>query len=189
MKNIKSIGLTALFTLITLVVFAYDDSFIDSTKQLYGYDQWVGITKTNYTHTITSVITNFSGSGYTLIHPPIVNNVEEEGFYCLYTLKNNVLHDEIIDMTLNIRNDVVAIHSYLMWSFAYSSAWQPFPLGDTKNVFLGDRCYIGHPTNSTSNIKFVRNNICIGVVSNDSTNSVLPIATWIDNKIFEMSFD
>jgi len=189
MKNIKSIGFITIFTLITLVVFAYNDSFIDSTKQLYGYNQWVGITKTNYIHTITSVISNFTGSGFTLIHPPIVDEVEEGGFSCLYTLKNNILQNEIIDVKFDIRNDIVATHSYLMESFAYSSSLQPFPLGNVKSVFLGDRCYLNYATNENSSVSFVRNNVSLYIFLNDSTNSVLPFATWLDNKILEMSLD
>jgi len=188
MNTIKSISLISLLSLIVMVIFVCADSHVDAAKQLYEYDQWVGITKTNYTHTLTTFVPDFFGSGYSTNHPPIVDDVEGGGLSYIYTI-NNILNNEIYNIRIDLRNDVVSTHSFLMWLFAYSSAWQPFPLGETKSVYLGDRCYIGHPTNFTKNITFVRNNIYVRLSSNNSTNSVLPFATWLDNKILEMSFD
>ena len=187
MKNIKTKGYIVVFSFVTLVVYACAESRIDIAKQLYGYDQWVGTTKTNYTRIVTSFIPDFTGSGYSTNHPPIIDDVKEGGFYCLLTLKNNTSHDEIIDVTIDIRNDIHTIHSYLMESFAYSAAIQPFPLGETMSVYLGDRCYLGYPTNSTSNISFVRNNVYVDVNANGTTNSVLSISTWLDNWILNQS--
>jgi len=189
MKKIKLIGFIALLALIALFVHAYSNSHVDAVKELYGYEQWVGITKTNYLHTITSFIPDFTGSGYSTNYPPSISEVEEVGLYYSYSLKENILFNEDINAKIHIRNNVVLIHDLLMEMFAYSSAWQPFPRGETISISLGDRCYLGYPTNSPASITFVRNNVYICVSANDSTNSVLPIATWLDNKILEMSFD
>ena len=187
MKDIKTNCFITAFSLVALVVFACAESRIDMAKQLYGYDQWVGTTKTNYAHTVTSFIPDFNGSGYSTNHPPIINDVTGGGYYYICTLKNNSLQDEIIDVTIDIRNDINTIHSFLMESFAYNAAIQPFPLGETMSVFVGDRCYLGYPTNSTRSISFVRNNVYVDLGVSGSTNSVLPIATWLDNWILNQS--
>ena len=73
--------------------------------------------------------------------------------------------------------------------FSNCQAPQPFPLGSSKGVEIGDRCYLGYPGRSAiPSIAFVRNNIFADVSSESGDYSVLRLAEKLDNELKAWSF-
>ena len=73
--------------------------------------------------------------------------------------------------------------------FTFCEALQPFPLGSSRGVDIGDRCYLGHSGDSAiPSLAFVRNNVFVDVSSESGDYSVLRLAERLDSELMARSF-
>jgi hypothetical protein len=187
MRKIEIKTIVALMATSVSIVFTQADFLLDDMKTMYAFDQWVGITKTNYTRAVSSFSPDFTNSGY-VTNVLAEAEILDDGIDFYVQLKKQSCLDEEIDIRVMTYSDISLTHNALMDYFRSSSALHPFPNGDTFSPTLGDRCYVGYPTNTTTSIIFVRNNVLVRVRTDNATNSVLPIATWLDKYILDSSF-
>ena len=162
------------------------DEMRDLLKPVYNFDQWAGTTKTNYQKTVSDFQPNFEEIGFTQSLSSD-NEVTGGENYRRYRVTKPTETDIILDVRISCRNTVVSAHEAMLEFFTNCAAPQPFPSGDYLS--LGDKCYIGYtPTNAPTFITFARNTVCISVSYDGGvTNSVFPIAVWLDNSILKLS--
>jgi len=185
-QNIKLFCLI-LFSSIAIMPFAVNaDDWVDLFKSKYDFDQWAGTTKTNYLNSVLNFQPNLTEIGFSHFRFND-NDVVANGIDRRYIVSTSPQTDEVLDIRISSRNNVINAQNSMMDFFSTCSAKQPFPSGDLLSVPIGDKCYLGYPTNTVSSIMFVRNTVFIDVTLRGTTNSVLPIAVWLDNSIFKLS--
>jgi hypothetical protein len=92
--------------------------------------------------------------------------------------------DATVDLRVQERPGVTDAHNAMMEVFGNCSAIQPFPLGTVK---VGDRCYLGYPTNAYNGIFFVRNNVFLSVSADQTNCSIETIVGDLDNQLKAIS--
>jgi len=164
-----------------------DSSRLAHIKTQYNFTNWVGTTKTNYTFLATNWVPNFSSIGITnfiLRDEGVWTNNRKESVYLFHPTSNlNV----IIDCRIYEREGVTNAQDAMMEDFATCAAIQPFPSGASNGVNVGDRCYLGYPTNVNADIVFSRNNVFVTVLVDATNYSIKSIAEEMDNQIKNIS--
>ncbi len=162
------------------IVVAFDE--ISMMKAIYNFDEWAGKTKEQYSGIVTNLTVNF-GEGYKILN---INRKDDfnsgDKFYILCETNNPKTE---VSVRIYECSSILSAHELLMKSFSNCTAIQPFPLGETKNISIGDRCYIGHGYATNLTIEFVRNNILVDCTS--ISIPVLDLAKEIDAQILEAS--
>ena len=166
---------------------ALADEFVDDLKRCYGFTNWVGNTETNYSCLVTNWVPNFTMFGVSnlisALEGPWANGSKNSDYFFHPTNKP----DAIVHLRVQETPSVTDAHNVMMNVFGTCSAIQPFHVGTTNALKVGDRCYLGYPPNTYSGIFFVRNNVFI-IVSAGSTNySVRTIAVDLDNQLKAIS--
>lgn len=169
----------------TLLLVAHGDIY-NEIKTLYVFDEWYGKTQTNYVNRISNWIPNLHEFGVETAEETRGNEEINGRFYHFYELTST---NRIASVSLQITEaaNINDAHMAMMEAFYNSSAIQPFPSGNNLNI--GDRCYTGYPTNSSSAISFTRNNVFIQLISSDLSCSVLQIAHQLDLQLLDESFE
>ena len=158
--------------------------FISDIKALYGYTNWVGQTETHYSCLVSNWAPTFMALGVT----NLIANQEgqwdsgaKDSAYFFHPTNNP---DSTVALRVQERPGVTNAHNAMMEVFGNCSAIQPFPLGPVK---VGDRCYLGYPTNAYNSIFFVRNNVFLSVSANQTNCSVRAIVEDLDNQLKVLS--
>lgn len=161
----------------------YADDFVDDLKCRYGFTNWVGNTEINYSCLITNWTPTFASFGVTGLiatHKGLWANGSKNSTYFFHSVDTQ---NAIIDLRVQECRSVVEAHAAMMEVFGNCSAIQPFPVGTTNTVKVGDRCYIGYPTNACSRIFFVRNNVFLSIAADQTNFPVQTIAENLDNQL------
>jgi hypothetical protein len=187
-KNAWYAALLALMLLTNLgQVLSFADDFVDDLKGRYGFTNWVGNTETNYSCLVTNWVPTFATFGVTNListqEGTWANGSKDSAYFFHPTNKP----DATVDLRVQERPGVTDAHNAMMELFGNCSAIQPFPLGTTNTVKVGDRCYLGYPTNAYNRIFFVRNNVFLSVSANQTNCSVQAIAEYLDNQLKAIS--
>jgi len=163
------------------------DDFVDDIKGRYGFTNWVGNTETNYSRLVTNWVPTFATFGVTNListqEGAWANGIKDSAYFFHPT--NNF--EATVDLRVQERQGVTDAHNAMMETFGNCSAIQPFPLGMTNTVKVGDRCYLGYPTNAYSHLFFVRNNVFLSVSADQTNCSVRAIAGNLDNELKSLS--
>lgn len=163
--------------------------FFDDLKIRYGFADWSGNTETNYSRLVTDWVPTFTMFGVTNLisnqEGAIVNGIKNSAYFFHPTNAPSA----IIDLRISEQQSVIGAHNMMMETFSNCSAIQPFSLGTTNTVKVGDRCYLGYPTNSYSQIYFVRNNVFVSISTAQSNCPVQIIADDLDNDLKTKSMD
>lgn len=186
-KSIKRtmcvLGVSAAFGCMPLLA----DDFLDDLKGRYGFTSWVGGTETNYVSLITNWVPAFVRFGVT-------NLISDQGGVWASGVKDSAYFfhptnspNAIVDLRVQVRQGITDAHHAMMEAFGNCSASQPFPLGTANTIKVGDRCYLGYPTNVYNHVFFVRNNVFISVSSDQTNCSVEVIAVCLDNELKTIS--
>ena len=186
-NKLKPLCLAIIFSVFFMPLGIIAEDFIEDLKEVYNFEQWVGTTKTNYQNTVSDFQPNFNEITFTplyLNNCEILQNGVNRRYFAAHTTQTNMF----LDVRILCRNNVVDAQNAMMEFFSLCSAIQPFPSGETMSVSVGDRCYLGCETNSIPSISFVRNTVFVHMSIDGVTNSVLPIAVWLDNLIMDSSF-
>lgn len=187
-KNAWYAALLALMLLTNLgQVLSFADDFVDDLKGRYGFTNWVGNTETNYSCLVTNWAPTFATFGVTNListqEGTWANGSKDSAYFFHPTNKP----DATVDLRVQERPGVTDAHNAMMELFGNCSAIQPFPLGTTNTVQVGDRCYLGYPTNAYNRIFFVRNNVFLSVSANQTNCSVQATAEYLDNQLKAIS--
>ncbi len=176
----KSVVTIISLLLSTEIVVAFNE--ISTIKAIYNFYEWAGKTKEQYSGVVTNLTVNF-GERYEILNKNGKDDFNSgDKFYVLCETNNP--KTEISVRTYEC-DSVLSAHKRLMEIFSSSSAVHPFPLGKTKNINIGDRCYIGYGYGVCLGIEFVRNNILVNCTS--VSVPVLDLAKEIDAQILEAS--
>lgn len=184
--NIRKPHLALAFSAIIVPFAIMAEDLADFIKEAYKFNRWAGTTKTNYQKAVSDFQPKLSEIGLSSVRfkdSEIVPN----GMNRRYIVSPPAQTNEVVDIRISCRNSIAAAQNSMMDFFSMCSAIQPFPSGDALSISVGDRCYLGYPTNTVTSIAFVRNTVFVDVTSRGTTNSVLPIATWLDNLIMGLS--
>ncbi len=153
---------------------------LQSIKNIYHFNKWAG--KTNYTYTnIVSDMIDYMDSKYgryTGMYSQ-TENFKMKNFW----IQQNSKSIQNFAIGLYEFNSVFAAHDYMIYYFSNCSDTQPFLKDTTKNLSIGDHCYI-IDTENIRNLCFVRNNIFMELYS---SSSVVDFARELDNRILEHS--
>ena len=185
-SNIRMFYLALLLSISFMPFMVKAEELADFIKLTYNFNDWAGNTKTNYQKTVSDFQPNFGDIGLTSIRFSD-NDIVQDGVDRRYIVSASTQTDEVVDVRISTRNSIIAAQNSMMDFFSLCSAIQPFPSGDALSVSVGDRCYLGYPTNTVSSIAFVRNTVFVNVDIRGTTNSVLPVAVWLDSLILGLS--
>ena len=165
----------------------FADEFSDHLNISYDFTNWVGKTEINYSCLVTNWVPQFSAFATTNLI------AKEEGIW-INRLKDSdyFFHptggsDATVSIRIKERPSVADAHMAMMETFGNCSAIQPSPLGTTKTLKIGDRCYLGYPEKAFSHIFFVRNNVFISISSNRTNCPVNTIAADLDDQLLSLS--
>jgi len=176
--------LVVTFTIISFVSFA-NDPFENDIKEKYQYQNWGGIAQTNYIRMVKNWEFDFSLYGATNLISKSIEDNDDGIFDSFYTFQPTNMPSQI-SLRIIETPSIQDAHETLIFFCTTSAAPQPFPLGTLVGLNFGEFCYTGYPTNSTSSITFVRNNVYIQIRANDET-SVTNIATKVDQQLLSIS--
>lgn len=166
---------------------SFADEFVDDLKKCYGFTNWVGSTETKYSCLVTNWVPNFTTLGVSNLISAQEGTWYNGSKNSAYFFHPTNMPDATVDLRVQERPSVTEAHNAMMDVFSNCSAIQPFPIGATNTVKVGDRCYFGYPPNTYSSIFCVRNNVFL-TISADLTNcSVRAIAVDLDNQLKAIS--
>jgi hypothetical protein len=158
---------------------AQDSAAGEALKKLYGFETWVGRTKTNYAHSITGWEPDFGPIGATNVIARRLGRAEPITQYSF-----NLATNPGVKLQLRVREcaSVSDAHRAIIAYFVNSAAVQPFPLGANLGVDIGDRCYVNPPR---SFVVFARNNVFVILDLVHGDYSVAGVAEQLDNQLKE----
>jgi|GEM_PF-3895181 hypothetical protein len=157
----------------------------ESFKLLYSFDAWAGQTKTRYERLVTNWIPEFDSMGVTnflLRDEAAWTNFQKDTHYIFHPSDAPAVD---VQLKISERQDVTNAHLAMLERFFVAAAPQPFPLGSSLGVDVGDRCYLGWGPVGDS-VSFLRNNVFVSLSA--SGYSVLSLAQKLDSELVIRSF-
>ena len=186
MKKLNSLVLLNSVVVISTTICLAHYPFLDDMKELYQYDTWAGVTKTDYLHLVKNWAPDILSYGATnLLANPYISSDQNMRESIYFFQPTNMTSN--IDLRILETAGVLDAHEMLMKHFHYCSAIQPFPTGVSIGINIGDHCYTGYPIGSTNSISFVRNNMFVNISSGNPPEPVFEIANKIDQQLLTIS--
>ncbi|HOJ78531.1 MAG TPA: hypothetical protein PLZ08_11390 [Bacillota bacterium] len=154
------------------------DSFLDSLKNKYNYNNWAGKT-IPYEGRLNSIfVPNEKWFNDYILVKSWYNTDKNLSFNHLTQVYQHV-NDNNNEIWVDIKSfkDVMAAHEYLITYFSKCNAIQPFPEAN-----IGDVGFTGY--GEDENVIFCRLNFCVDINNRGETeSSVMEIAKIIDEQI------
>lgn len=188
MKTINAIFSQAfVFAALALTTYAADGERVGHVKHLYGFTNWHGTKMTNYTSTVTNWSPNFMNLGITQLLRSVRRVLNNGGIDSFYILKPKDHQASTLYVEVGERQNLNDAQLAMMESFSERSGIQPFRIGATNGLGLGDRCYFVGPVSAPLGVDFVRNNLFISVLQpGASTNNItLDVAQELDRQALD----
>lgn len=162
---------------------AQEANYLEMLQGIYMFDSWAGQTEVRYAGPVTNWVPDFGSLEV------ITFLRREEGLwtnsqkYSRYSFLTSDQTEVRIDCVIDEREDTTNAHLAMLQFFSFSQAWQPFPLGSSLGVDIGDRCYLGW--GAVDSVFFVRNNVFVFI---SGGYSAMPFAERLDSELVARSF-
>jgi len=156
---------------------------VEPFKLMYGFETWAGQTTLRYERQVTNWVPDFSSMGITnfvLRDEDVWTNSQKYSEYSFHPADAPTVFVRL--KTCEVQ-DVTNAHLAMLNYFAVCAAPQPFPLGSSLGVDIGDRCYLGWGV--VDSVCFVRNNVFVFLTGG---YSVLSLAERLDSELVVRSF-
>lgn len=155
------------------------NEWIERTKRDYAFSNWVGKTRLAYTRIVTNWVPDFSATGFT-------NIIMDAGPSKHKTfLLGRETPDTVIVRVVEC-SGAAAAHEALIEFLSNCTVPYPLPEGKYAGLDIGDKCYVGYGTN-TSTVMFTRNNVFIWVYTSQTNINIPKLARKLDDQVTTQS--
>jgi hypothetical protein len=160
-------------------------------KDMYGYTNWVGQTKINYSHAVTNWTPDFARLGisndFVRSFPGQYTNGNKSSVFFIVPT-NDV--NTIVKLTVYERSSVTNAHEAMIERYTEYVYGNPFSLGVTTGVDIGDRCYVKFRSGKCVYLSLVRNNIQLTLSClTSNAYSVVSIGEELDGQLVKSSVE
>ncbi|MCW5553214.1 MAG: hypothetical protein KIS67_13775 [Verrucomicrobiae bacterium] len=149
---------------------------LETTKVVYAFTNWVGQTRSGYLSSVINWTPDFAATGFTNVIAKM--KPDKQTVYMLHREAADSVTVRVVEC-----DTVRSAHEGLVELLSNCSAPQPLPDGKLAGLDIGDKCYVGYPTNAPLGVLFVRNNLLIRIDTVQSNINIPSIARALDNQV------
>jgi hypothetical protein len=153
---------------------------IERVKNAYAFTNWVGKTQAIYKQPVRNWKPDFGPTSFTNVTEKVRGNARK-----IYVVGEEASGSLTVRVTEC--DGVLAAHETLIEMLSNCSAPQPLPEGQPAGFDLGDKCFVGYPTNAPLQVFFARNNMVLWISTGQTNINVPRIAKELDAQIRKQS--